>query len=177
MPNTVRAVRYALFKTRWGYFGLAGGDCGLLRTHLPLFDRDRVQSRLTADLGNAKVDSSLFKRLQEQIRAYFEGGYVDFHRDIPMPLEGLSPFARAVLDACRGIRYGQTISYGGLAKKARCPHAARAIGVVMAKNPMPLIIPCHRVVYSDGKIGGFSATGGVSLKKKMLSLERQGLRA
>jgi methylated-DNA-[protein]-cysteine S-methyltransferase len=83
----------------------------------------------------------------------------------------MSAFARSVLGACREIRFGQTMSYEGLARKAGKPKAVRAVGRVMARNPLPLIIPCHRVVHCDGKIGGFSAIGGVSLKKRMLEME------
>ena len=86
-------------------------------------------------------------------------------------VHGLSEFAKSVLTACRAIKFGQTISYLGLAEKAGHPTAARAVGNVMAKNPLPLIVPCHRVLNADGRAGGFSATGGISLKKKMLELE------
>ena len=95
---------------------------------------------------------------------------------MPVVLDEFSPFARAVLNVCRDVTFGRTIAYGQLAQKAGSPFAARAVGVVMAHNPLPLIIPCHRVVRSDGKIGGFSAQGGPALKKRMLELERQALR-
>ena len=109
--------------------------------------------------------------LQEQITAYFQGSYVNFDADIPVLFMGLSPFARSVLAACKTVKYGQTISYGQLAAKAGSPKASRAIGGVMARNATPLIIPCHRVIRGDGKIGGFSAIGGVSLKKRLLQME------
>jgi methylated-DNA-[protein]-cysteine S-methyltransferase len=169
-----RVIFYTIFKTKWGHFGLAATDNALLRTYLPLSRADEVKSNVLRDLVTAQYDKNVFKALQNQISAYFEGAYVDFHNDIPILLEGVSPFARSVLAVCRPVRYGQTISYGGLAQKAGCPKAARAIGGVMAKNPIPVIIPCHRVIRSDGKIGGFTAAGGVSLKRRMLQLERSG---
>jgi len=86
-------------------------------------------------------------------------------------LDGVSDFGRDVLFACRKIRYGQVISYAELAAKCGYSGAARAVGGVMAKNPLPLIIPCHRVVRSDDGIGGFSDAGGIQLKNKMLLCE------
>jgi len=168
-----KTIKYTTFETTWGYFGLAGTEFALLRTYLPLPDTEKVKSQLLTDLGNPQYDSSLFKTLQQQITAYFEGACVNFSPDIPILLNGLSYFARSVLMACRGIRFGQTMSYGQLAQKVGRPKAARAIGRVMANNPLPLIIPCHRVVRSDGKIGGFSAIGGVALKKRLLEHEQR----
>ena len=77
------------------------------------------------------------------------------------------------MTACRDIRFGQTVSYGRLAEMAGKPGAARAVGRALAKNPLPLIIPCHRVICANGKIGGFSAPGGVTLKKRLLQLEQE----
>jgi len=91
-------------------------------------------------------------------------------------LDGLGLFARRVLTACRDIRFGQTVSYGRLAEMAGKAGSARAVGGALAKNPLPLIIPCHRVTYANGKMGGFSATGGVKLKKRMLKLEECALK-
>ena len=171
------ATRYTIFKTKWGYFGLAGTKYGLLRACLPGPELGKIKSQLLENLCAARYDKALFKVLQEQITAYFEGAYVNFDKDIPIITDGLSFFAMQVLDTCRGIRFGQTISYAGLAKEIGRAGAARAVGGALAKNPLPLIIPCHRVVRSDGKIGGFSAAGGVALKKRLLELEHQALGA
>ena len=92
--------------------------------------------------------------------------------DIPVAFEGLSPFAIKVLSACRNVGFGKAVSYHELARKIGRANAARAVGTVMAKNPLPLIIPCHRVIRSDGKLGGFSAPGGISLKKRLLRHEK-----
>jgi methylated-DNA-[protein]-cysteine S-methyltransferase len=163
-------MKYTIFKTKWGYFGLASTDNGLLRTCLPLAERKRVESQLLKNFPGSQYDKGLFKTVQEQITAYFEGDCVDF-RAIPVVLDGLGVFARRVLTACRDIGFGQTVSYGRLAEMAGKPAAARAVGGVMAKNPLPLIIPCHRVICADGKIGGFSTSGGIALKKRLLKLE------
>jgi len=176
-----KAIKYTIFKTMWGYFGLAGTEFGLLRTCLPGPEREKVKSLLLKNLSlvnpasSIKFDKTLFKTTQEQIIAYFEGAEVNFASDIPIMLDGFSSFGQRTLTACRNIRFGQTVSYGQLAKKAGSPTGARAVGCVMAKNPLPLIAPCHRVIRSDGRIGGFSAQGGTKLKKRMLHLEQKTL--
>lgn len=167
-----KSLKYTTFKTSWGYFGLAGSDCTLARTCLPVRDRQKAESCLLKDLPSPQYDRDYFSPLQEQVIAYFEGARVDFSPDIPILLEGLSCFARLVLAACRQIRFGQVVTYSGLAREIGRPAAARAVGNALAKNPLPLIIPCHRVVRSDGRVGGFSAPGGTAMKKRLLELER-----
>lgn len=169
-------IKYTIFKTNWGYFGLAATEKGLVRSWLPVAGQEEVKSRILREFPGAQYDKALFKTVQEQITAYFEGTYVNFSRDIPIVLDGFSSFARRVLTACRGIRFGQTISYGRLAEVAGKAGAARAVGNALAKNPLPLVIPCHRVTCANGKIGGFSAMGGVKLKKRMLELEERALK-
>jgi O-6-methylguanine DNA methyltransferase len=119
-----------------------------------------------------KFDRAYFSSIQQQIIAYFEGVRVDFGFDVPVLLDGFSDFQKAALTACRSINFGQTVTYAGLAKRSGYPRAVRAVGNALAKNPLPLLIPCHRIIRSDGKIGGFSAPGGLSLKKKLLVHER-----
>jgi len=164
-------MKYTIFRTKWGYFGLAAADKGLLRTCLPLAGRERVESQLLHNLPDSQYDKDLFKTAQEQITAYFEGDCINFSAGFPIVLNGFSSFAGSVLTACRDIRFGQTVSYGRLAEMAGKSGAARAVGGILSKNPLPLIIPCHRVVCANGNLGGFSTSGGVNLKKRMLKLE------
>ena len=169
-------LKYVIFRTKWGYFGLLGTEKGLLRSSLPRRGRagaEAAKRYLLMDLAGVERDGRLYKALQEGIRAYFEGENVSFSRDIPVVLDGFSAFQRRVLQACRRIGYGERVSYSELARRLGRPGAARAVGNALAKNPVPLIIPCHRVIRSDGRIGGFSAIGGAALKKKLLSLERK----
>ena len=166
-----KALIYTVFSTGWGYFGLAGTETSLVRTHLPLANRNRVVHNLLADLGPAGFDAKYLQKLQQRIRAYYQAAYADGFNDVRVDLQFLSLFAAAVLRACRKIRPGRTVTYAQLAAMAGHPEAARAVGGALASNPLPLIIPCHRVIRSDGQIGGFSALGGTSLKKKMLDLE------
>ncbi|MHC4337289.1 MAG: methylated-DNA--[protein]-cysteine S-methyltransferase [Planctomycetota bacterium] len=170
-----KTIRYAVFRTKWGYFGLAGTENALLRTHLPLPEPRNLKRWLLKDLPASKYDKNLFNILQKQIIAYFEGTYVNFDRNIPIVLSEFGAFAKKILLTCRRVRFGRTISYGQLAKKTGTPAGARAVGRVMANNPLPLIIPCHRVIRSDGRIGGFSAQGGTKLKNKLLQFEQEDL--
>jgi len=170
-----KPIKYVILKTKWGYFGLAGTEYGLLRTCLPGNELEKIKSRLLKNLPIAHFDKTYYQTLQEQITTYFNGAYVNFGPDIPVVLDGFSSFSTSVLTACRGIRFGQTITYSTLAKKLGRPTAARAVGNALAKNPLPLIIPCHRVVRRDGQLGGFSAPGATAMKEKLLKHEHKAL--
>lgn len=163
---------YVIFTTKWGYFGLAGSEKGLLQTSLPGPGYDQIEARLLANHPLAQFNPSFFKQLQGRIAAYFAGASANFDLEIPLDLTDLTPFQAAVLTACRRVKLGKTITYGQLAQKIGNPKAARAVGTALAKNPIPLIVPCHRILAANNKLGGFSAPGGISLKKKMLSLEK-----
>jgi methylated-DNA-[protein]-cysteine S-methyltransferase len=104
------------------------------------------------------------------LTGYAEGERVDFG-PIRLDCTGLTPFGWAVTNACRCIAYGTTCSYGDLAASAGSPGAARAVGSVMRRNAWPIVVPCHRVLASGGKIGGYSAPGGLDLKRRLLELE------
>ncbi len=119
--------------------------------------------------GNALSNNPVAKQITRQIRAYFSGEKVAF--DFPVDLSALSDFQQKVLIACREIAYGEVETYGELAKRIGKPGAAQAIGGVMARNPIPLIIPCHRVVASGGMLHGYSAQGGLQTKSILLNLE------
>jgi methylated-DNA-[protein]-cysteine S-methyltransferase len=168
-----KVTKFTIFDTKWGSFGLAAARSALLRTHLPSNDPEKIKAALLKNLTNPQYDKNLLKTLQRQIISYFDGSTVNFSFRIPLALDGFSPFAVSVLTACRDVRFGRTITYALLAKKAGRPAAARAVGRVMAKNPLPLIVPCHRVIRTDGALGGFSAPGGISLKSKLLSHEKK----
>lgn len=170
-----KVAKYVIFETKWGYFGLAGTESALCRTCLPGPKRRKTETHLLRDLPAAQFDETFFKSLQEQIAAYYEGECVNFGPEIPVSLDGFRTFGASVVKKCRQLQFGQTISYGGLAEKSGNPAAGRAVGSALAKNPLPLIIPCHRVLRTDGNLGGFSAPGGLAVKKRMLQLEQQGL--
>jgi len=168
-----KPANYVIFQTLWGYFGMAGSEKGLLRTCLPGPKYEEIEARLHKNFPLAQFNDSFLKQLQGRITAYFAGSAVDFGPEIPIDLAELTPFQAAVLRACRQVRLGRTITYGQLAKKLGKPNAARAVGNALAKNPLPLIIPCHRVLAANNKLGGFSAPGGKNLKARLLKHEQR----
>lgn len=110
--------------------------------------------------------------LVARLQAYAAGGYDEFH-DVRIALDGLTAFQRRLLECCRRIPYGTTLSYAELATRAGCPRAVRAVGNCMAGNRIPLIVPCHRVIRADGRLGGYSAPGSLRTKRRLLELERR----
>lgn len=166
-------IKYSVFQTKWGYFGLAGTESALHRTQLPWPQKEQVEHWLLQNLTGFEHDKNYFKNLREQIAAYFEGCLVEFGPDIPVSMDNLGRFGREVLNACRNVGIGQTITYSRLAAKSGRPAAGRAVGNTLAKNPLPLIIPCHRVIRTDGRIGGFTSPGGTDLKIRLLEHEQQ----
>ncbi len=172
--KSVSKIKYTIFRTKWGYFGLVCAENCLFRTVLPCKTHEKTGFFLLKDLPNAKYEKILLKDLQQQITAYFDGSYINFsEKNVPLTLDGFTKFQASILTACRDIKFGQIITYGDLALRAGRQNAARAVGSVMAKNPIPLIIPCHRIIRFDGSLGGFSSPGGIMLKKRLLTLEKQ----
>ncbi len=110
------------------------------------------------------------RQLVRRFQAYADG-HPDSFSDVPINLEGYSPFQQRVLLECRRIAYGCTISYAQLAARAGAPRAARAVGNVMAQNRLPILIPCHRVIASNGSLGGYSGPHGLRTKRRLLELE------
>jgi len=166
---------YTVFRTKWGYFGLAGNGA-VSRTCLPVPQREAAERQLLTTLRPApndlRPDQDFLRELQQCIIAYFEGEPIDFRTAGPVSLDHASTFARQVLSACRQIPFGRTMTYAALATQMGHPGAARAVGTALASNPIPLIIPCHRVLRTDGGLGGFSAPGGTATKQKLLDHER-----
>lgn len=107
----------------------------------------------------------------QQLSEYLAGQRKSF--DLPIDWESLTGFQRRVLQATFAIPYGQTTTYAGIASQLGKPRAARAVGRAEATNPMPLVLPCHRVLGTDGKLHGYGGPGGVKMKAWLLALERQ----
>ena len=116
-------------------------------------------------------DSSAFAEPIRQLRAYFAGELENF--DLPLAPQG-TPFQQRVWKELCQIPYGETISYAELAKRIGNPNASRAVGLANGSNPIPIVIPCHRVIGSNGKLTGYG--GGLPIKEKLLALERRQLR-
>lgn len=173
--------RLSVFPTDLGWFGLLGTDEAVLRLTIGHASADEVRaaagersvpagsSGCAAD-ADLPDDSDWFPELRRRLQQYSSGESVDFN-DVQVCLPPPSRFQRRVLEATRRIGYGCTMTYAELGRRAGSPRASRAVGNVMASNRVPIIIPCHRVVASGGKWGGFSAPQGVDLKRRMLAME------
>ena len=168
---------YTFFDVEDGQFGILAKDGFVYRTALPCVNSPSLQIDRLVGISGAKFDRWLLKSLQKRVSAYFAGSCEEFE-NVDISLEGVSEFGVTVLLACKNVRFGQTVSYGELAKMAGRKQAFRAVGAVLGTNPVPLIVPCHRVIKSDGSIGGFmrGAAGGVDLKKRMLEMENSKVR-
>ncbi len=121
------------------------------------------------DQGEEKINTHSFKDITYRIMRYFNGEKVNFV-DIPIILKNFNNFQLKVLYNCRQIPYGKLITYKDLAEIVQRPKAYRAVGNILGKNPIPVIIPCHRVIGSDGKLHGFR--GGLNIKRALLYLEK-----
>lgn len=163
---------YTIVATDWGYTGLLMTEHGIRRSVLPLPEPGDVETSLRAATPDAVWCTHVNRALETQIQDYFAGTPTPFDTTVPLDLTWARPFTLAALEACRLIPPGETRTYGQLAQTAGQPLAARAVGGAMAKNPLPLLIPCHRVLGASGRLTGFSAPGGLEMKQRMLNLER-----
>jgi methylated-DNA-[protein]-cysteine S-methyltransferase len=130
----------------------------------------RLKRRQRRHLVGALLRGPLVDAAIGQLTRYFEGKAEELS-GIPLDLSSTPPFHRKVYEALRGLRRGKVCTYGELAALAGSPLASRAVGQALAKNPLPILIPCHRVVASGGRPGGFSASGGLDTKARLLALE------
>ncbi len=158
-----------VFHTYLGWMGIESSSKGLRRLILPQQSKESVldqagDSCSVLDDG----DSAFLVDLSERLQSYLEGEPVDFPDKLD--LSGASRFQRGVWEVTQSIPYGQTRSYGWVAERLGKPQAMRAVGQVLGRNPLPIIIPCHRVLRADGGLGGFS--GGLEMKKLLLRLEK-----
>lgn len=160
---------YGTWATAWGPMGGVRSGKGLVRIVLPHYQMDQLEQLLAWEHQGAVRDDASFADVVSLCRDYFNRKVVDFSA-VACDLPG--GFAGVVLGACRSIPYGRTTSYSKLAKDIGRDDAARAVAAALGKNALPLVVPCHRVTYNDGTLGGFSAEGGTALKQRMLDLER-----
>lgn len=161
-------MEFVVFPTALGWVGLLASPKGIRRLVLPQQDKEGVLREL-GQVAETPANPSAFGDLSRRITRYFAGYRVEFADTVD--LEGSSPFQGRVLDWIRRIPYGHTQSYGSVAQAVGLPQGARAVGQALARNPVPLIIPCHRIVRRNGT-GGFA--GGVELKRFLLRLEAGG---
>jgi methylated-DNA-[protein]-cysteine S-methyltransferase len=161
MKSTAKSIQYAL-KTRFGNLYLIASDKGLRGVYW-----QKQDVPLVGDIEGKDPASVALRHAARQIGEYLDGKRREF--DLDLDFSG-TPFQESVWQALRGIPFGETISYKQLAAKIRNPKAVRAVGSANGKNPLCIIIPCHRVIAADGSIGGYA--GGIPNKEKLLALEK-----
>lgn len=175
----MKPISYCVFETALGECGIAwrepvdpSSQPAVTLFQLPEATPQKTESRIAARAGSAKpsVPPPCVVEVIEKIRRHLRGEVQDF-RDVAVELDGIPPFDLRVYEAAREIPAGQTRTYGEIAKALGQPAAAQEVGQALSRNPVPLIVPCHRVSAADGKLGGFSAPGGRATKSKLLALE------
>ncbi|MET9502054.1 methylated-DNA--[protein]-cysteine S-methyltransferase [Streptomyces sp. NPDC006622] len=155
--------RHTVIDSPYGPLTLVAEDgvlCGLYMTE---------QRHRPAEETFGPRDATLFGATEEQLEAYFAGELKEFA--LPLSLHG-TPFQRTVWEALRQIPYGETRTYGELAEALGNPTASRAVGLANGRNPVGIIVPCHRVVGANGSLTGYG--GGLDRKQRLLDLERAG---
>ena len=163
-------VHYTLFDTAIGVCGIAWSARGLTQFQLPGGSRAATEARIRSrSNGVAEEPPPDIAALIADVQRYCTGEEVDFSA-VAVDLSTLSDFQQKLYLSLRAVGWGRTTTYGDLARGLDCPDA-RDVGQAMGKNPVPLIIPCHRVLAAGGKPGGFSAPGGTATKEKLLALE------
>lgn len=161
--------------TAIGGIGLAWSGRGLTRLRLPERDRVATEARHAAR-GSGSVDDVLsaapafVAELVARLIAYAGGERVDF-AEVPLDLDGARAFDLPVWRASCAINWGETVTYGELTRRLGPPYVARAVGQALGRNPVPIVVPCHRIVAAGHRIGGFSAPGGAVTKERLLALE------
>ena len=163
-------IALAGYQTAFGWVGMAVSGQGLCHLTLPQESQAQAATELRREFPAGQWGATgALEGLGDRLRRYFAGDEVDF-ADILLDLSRGTDFQRAVWSACRSIPRGQVRTYRWLAQEAGSPRASRAAGQAMAHNPIPIIIPCHRVVGSNGSLTGFG--GGLEMKRRLLELER-----
>jgi methylated-DNA-[protein]-cysteine S-methyltransferase len=171
--NLECGIKNVVFRSPLGWVGIVLSEYGICRIVLPKKSKLSVQKELEREEclrgeGEKEKDiSGVVKKAVTLLQQYFSGERVSF--DLPLDMRYYTTFQQAVWQATAAIPYGETRSYSWVAKRIKNPKAVRAVGQALGANPVPLIIPCHRVISSAGTLGGFS--GGIGMKEKLLDLE------
>jgi methylated-DNA-[protein]-cysteine S-methyltransferase len=164
---------YDIFETSWGWVGVLASQKGLMRTTLPQSDVEGCIQSLGPGLDHADYSPRNFTLYKRDLRNLYDGRVVNFDH-YPIDIEDGPPFYSEAWSLCRLIPLGETRSYGWIASKLDCPYGARAVGQAMARNRLPIIIPCHRVISGSGNLGGYGqGYEFTTLKKWLLDLEER----
>lgn len=164
-------MHYAMFHTAIGTCGLAWGDAGVTRVQLPAARAGDTRLRLARHPNfREHAPTPAMARVIKGLQAHLQGEATGFGW-VEVDMAHAEPLEREVYIAARDIPWGQALTYGELAEQIGHPGMAREVGQALARNPTAIIVPCHRIVAANGKLGGFSAPGGPDTKLKLLELE------
>jgi methylated-DNA-[protein]-cysteine S-methyltransferase len=161
---------YTIFKTSRGWMGILASKVGLLAITLPQTTRQQALDLLGETAKQAILSPEVFSNLAEKFQTYYSGKKANFSDKLDFSYA--TPFQKHVWEATRLISHGETRSYGWVARQIGKPQAARAVGQALGKNPFLIVVPCHRVIASDGSLGGFG--GDLDMKRALLELEKSG---
>ena len=169
-------MTYDVFETALGWVAVAASDGKVRRSTLPEKSRVAALESIEPDIQSADYDEEATAGTRDLIARYCAGEDVDLST-LPIDFHGVTPFFARAYSACRSIPPGETRSYAWLANEAGNARAARGAGQAMARNRWPLLVPCHRVIGSDGNLHGFGGGVGLPLKARLLELERRSVPA
>jgi methylated-DNA-[protein]-cysteine S-methyltransferase len=172
METLSESRAHTLFDTPIGPCGIAWSEHAVTRLQLPEVDRRATEQRLraTGAHGSPGVPPPDIGRIIADVQLYLTGQKIDFG-SVALDLTSVSPLYQTVYHAARAVAWGHTATYGELAHKISAPESARAVGQALGRNPIPIIIPCHRILAKGDKLRGFSAYGGIVTKERLLVLE------
>jgi methylated-DNA-[protein]-cysteine S-methyltransferase len=175
VAEAVTAPGFTLFDTAIGCCGIAWTARGVAGVQLPEGSPAATRARLLRRFPGAR-EMSPPPAVGEAIEGVVAllGGEASALEAVALDMDGVPPFERRVYEVARTIPPGTTLSYGEVAARLGAPGAAREVGQALGRNPFAIIVPCHRVLAAGGKIGGFSARGGVATKRRLLTVERAG---
>jgi methylated-DNA-[protein]-cysteine S-methyltransferase len=162
-------MRHRLIETSLGSMAIGWTDAGIARVMLPGSTPSQMRARLEWAGGSAE-DSTGQPELTARIVAYADGAADNF-ADVTLDFLSVTDTNRRIYEHIRQLDWGETTTYGAIARWLGDVALSRAVGAAMGANPIPLIVPCHRVLAADGRTGGFSSPGGVKAKMEMLALE------
>ncbi len=168
--QSTETIRITTFRHRSWLIGLAGTEKGLARISFPARSKRSFRAEIERRFHDARIveSNAALRDARRQITEYLNGKRRDFKLTLDLRV---TPFQKRVLEAACAVPYGETASYGEIGRRIGT-RGARAVGGALNKNPLPLCIPCHRVIGANGSLVGFGGTGGLKLKRYLLELER-----
>jgi len=160
---------FTIFRVKPGWTGLVGNEEGIQRIYLPGLKEEELRKHILSDFPGCREGADFLNQAKKELTEYFSGRRVNF--DFPLDLSRATPFQKRAYTVMCSIPFGEVRTYRWLAQSLGNPKALRAVGGANAKNRWPIVIPCHRVIGSNGFLTGFSAPGGLALKTALLELE------